>query len=120
MRNTRTTLLAALALLVTISVLWFTNRAVTPKTATWDDVASEARVGGYRLISTEELRTLVGKEEIPSPLLVDTRQNWEFAAGHIEGAVLFPMEPTAWARWSKKDDLARLLGPDKERTVVFY
>lgn len=51
---------------------------------------------------------------------MDTRQEWEFAPGHMEGAVVFPMEPTWWARWSKKDDLRAVLGEDKERTIVFY
>jgi rhodanese-related sulfurtransferase len=52
--------------------------------------------------------------------LVDTRQEWEFAMGHIKGAANFPMEPTAWSRWWKKGELAETLGPDKNRFIVFY
>jgi hypothetical protein len=30
------------------------------------------------------------------------------------------MEPTWWSRWRKADSLKELLGPDKDRKVVFY
>jgi rhodanese-related sulfurtransferase len=92
---------------------------VFPKEPTWDDVLSEARSGGYRAVSTEELRELYLKAP-EKLLLVDTRQEWEYGTGHIKGAVNFPMEPTWWARWQKADALERLLGPDKNRMVVFY
>ena len=36
-----------------IAALWFTNRAVTPKEATWEDVLAEAKLGGYPIIKTE-------------------------------------------------------------------
>jgi rhodanese-related sulfurtransferase len=52
--------------------------------------------------------------------LVDTRQEWEYRTGHIKGALNFPMEPTWWARWRKAGDLRALLGPEKERGIVFY
>jgi rhodanese-related sulfurtransferase len=53
-------------------------------------------------------------------MLIDTRQEWEYRAGHIAGALLFPMEPTWWARWRKAGALRELLGEDKDRLVVFY
>jgi hypothetical protein len=34
--------------------------------------------------------------------------------------VNFPLEPTRWSEWRAKGKLARLLGPDKDRTIVFY
>jgi predicted sulfurtransferase len=80
---------------------------------------AEAKDGGYRLINTDELRQRYEKDP-RSILLVDTRQEWEFALGHMQGAVNFPMEPTAWSRWWKKGDLAATLGPDKNRFIVFY
>ncbi len=111
--------LPLMAIAVTAGALWFTNGAVTPREPTWDDVLAEANHGGYRLISTDELRQ--GYEKDPrSILLVDTRQEWEYAMGHIQGAINFPMEPTAWSRWWKKGELARSLGPDKNRSIVFY
>ncbi len=119
MRNRRFSILALLAVLVTTGALWLTNGAVTPKDATWNDVVAEADTGGYRLITTADLwkRHNAKQDRL---LLVDTRQEWEYRTGHIEGAVNFPMEPTWLARWQKKDDLGRLLGENKERTVIFY
>lgn len=119
MRNKKTTSIAFMAVLLTIGALWFTNRAVTPRQATWDDVLAEARNGGYRLITTAELRELYQKDA-KSIVLVDTRQEWEYRTGHIEGALNFPMEPTWWSRRSKASALETLLGPDKNRSIIFY
>jgi len=111
--------LPLVAIAVTVGALWFTNRAVTPREPTWDDVVVEAREGGYRLINADELRKRY-EADSRSLLLVDTRQDWEFAMGHIKGAVNFPLEPTAWSRWQKKGKLAETLGHDKNRFIVFY
>ena len=111
--------LPLLATAITVGTLWFTNRAVTPREPTWDDVVGEAKDGGYRLINTDELRQRYEKDP-RSILLVDTRQEWEFAMGHIQGAVNLPTEPTRWSIWWKKGDLAAALGPDKNRFIVFY
>jgi hypothetical protein len=119
MRNKKTTLIAFMAVLLTIGALWFTNRTVTPKQATWDDVLAEARNGGYKTITTEELCERY-QRNAKSLLLVDTRQEWEYRTGHIKGALNFPIEPTWWSRRSKASALERFLGPDKDRMVVFY
>jgi hypothetical protein len=111
--------LPLLAISIAVAALWFTHRSVTPKEPTWDDVVAEARDGGYQLINTEELRRRYEKDP-QSALLVDTRQDWEFAMGHLPAALNFPMEPTAWSRWWKRDELAAALGPDKDRFIVFY
>ena len=119
MRNSKITTLAFMAVTITIVALYFTNGSVTPKEATWDDVLVEAQEGGYQLISTDDLwkRYRTHKGTI---LLVDTRQEWEFRAGHIQGAVNFPMEPTWFSRWQKKGELGDLLGTDKDRAIIFY
>jgi hypothetical protein len=119
MKNKKTTFIAFAAVLLTIGAFWFTNRAVTPKQATWDDVLVEGKNGNYQIIKTEDLANLYQKDA-NSLLLVDTRQEWEFRTGHLKGAVNFPMEPTAWARWRKASALETFLGPDKNRTLVFY
>lgn len=119
MRNGRITLLAVLAVAVTVGALWLTNGAVAPKEAIWDDVVAEAENGGYQLISTDDLWSRYS-ENRDSLLLVDTRQEWEYRTGHIQEAVNFPMEPTWLARWQKKGDLGRVLGADKDRTIIFY
>jgi 3-mercaptopyruvate sulfurtransferase SseA len=111
--------LAIACVLITVLGVWISQRPVAPKQATWEDVLAEARAGGYRIITTEELADQLRKA--PSAVMVvDTRQEWEFRTGHIEGAANFPMEPSRWARWRKAGDLERFLGPDKERSVVFY
>jgi predicted sulfurtransferase len=119
MRNKTSAVVAVAAIFLTIGALWFTNRTVAPRQATWDDVVAEAIAGGYRLITTADLAEKY-RQDPDSLLLVDTRQEWEFRTGHLQGAVNFPMEPTAWSRWRKASALEALLGTDKERTVAFY
>ncbi len=119
MRQVEKAFLAFLAITITVGVVWYGNRIVAPKKATWEDVVAEARKGGYKLISTDELWARYNKER-QSLLLVDTRQEWEYRTGHIKGAVLFAMEPTWLSRWRKKGELATFLGPDKDRFIVFY
>ena len=118
MKN-KSMLLAFLSVAVVIGSLWFTNRAVTPKAATWEDVLQEAQHGGYRIIKTDEIWNRYQKN--PQDLmLVDTRQEWEFRTGHLKGAVNFSMEPTAWSRWRKQKEMETFLGSDKNRSIVFY
>ena len=119
MNGLKTTMMALIALAITVGLLWFTSRSVTPKKATFEDVVAEAGKGGYRLINTERLWELY--EENPKGLfLVDTRQEWEYRTGHIKGSLNFPMEPTWLSRWRKKGALEKFLGPDKNRFIVFY
>ncbi len=117
MNLSRNLVLTLVAVSVAIAALWWTNQAVTPTEATWADVQAEAQRGGYRLITTQELASMVAQQ---NPMLIDTRQDWEYRAGHIRGAVNFPIEPTWWSRWRKADALGQLLGPDKDRRLVFY
>jgi hypothetical protein len=119
MRDRKSILLAFVAVTLTIGAIWFTNRTTVPRQATWDDVLAEARSGGYKIITTEELAARYeGNPE--GLLLVDTRQDWEYRTGHLKGALNFPMEPTWWSRWRKAGALKAFLGPDKNRLIVFY
>jgi predicted sulfurtransferase len=108
-----------MAVIISAVGLWYNNRTVILKDATWDDVVVEAEAGGYRLISTEDLQKRYQKKP-NTMLLVDTRQEWEYRSGHIKGALNFPMEPTWLSRWRKKAELEQLLGSDKDRFIVFY
>jgi len=119
MYNLQKTVLALIAVSLTIGFIWYGNRSVTPQKATWDDVRAEAVKGGYRLISTDKLWQQ-HKSNSAGLLLVDTRQEWEHRTGHIQGAINFPLEPTWLSRWRKKGELAAVLGPDKNRLIVFY
>ena len=111
--------LPVLALTATILMLAYTARVPKPSQVTLEHVRAEARSGGYRLITTEELWGWF-QSKANDLLLVDTRQEWEYRTGHIRGAVNFAMEPTWWSRWRKKAALAQLIGADKNRTIVFY
>ena len=119
MKDTKKALFALVAIAITIGYLWQTNRVVTPKEATWNNVLTEARLSGYRIISTDELWERYQKDPAKM-LLVDTRQEWEYRTGHIKGALNFPIEPTWMSRWHNKGALEKFLGPDKERLLVFY
>ncbi|MBI4796835.1 MAG: rhodanese-like domain-containing protein [Deltaproteobacteria bacterium] len=119
MDRKKTLLLALVAAVLTLGTLWYAHRPVAIQESTMEDVRAEAARGGYRLINTEELAKLY-RHPPANLLLVDTRQDWEYRSGHIKGAVNFPMEPTWWSRWRAQGRLAALLGPDKDRLVVFY
>ena len=119
MKGARKTLFALVAVMITVGSLWYTNRVVSPKEATWDDVLTEARQGGYQLISTGELWERY-KKDPDKMFLVDTRQEWEYRTGHIKGAQNFPIEPIWLSRWRKKSALEIFLGPEKNRLIVFY
>lgn len=119
MQNKTAAFIALGAVLLTVGAIWHGNRVVPPKQATWDDVLAEAKAGGYKIITTDELSERYRKDA-KSLLLVDTRQEWEYRTGHLQGALNFPIEPTAWSRWRKASALEAFLGPDRERTLVFY
>jgi rhodanese-related sulfurtransferase len=84
-----------------------------------EDIQARAHRGGYLLLGTEEL-VVMHQEQNGHFLLVDTRPWSAFQSGHIKGAVCFPLAPTWWGRWSCRQVLAALLGPSKDRIVVFY
>jgi thioredoxin:protein disulfide reductase len=120
MQRKRTTLLAPGAAALTLAFLWYEHLpSPPPQEVTWEEAQAEASRGGYQLIDTEELAKICQKPPADF-LLVDTRQLWEYYGGHIPGAVCFPMEDTWWSRWRSRSPLAKLLGPDKNRLVVFY
>jgi hypothetical protein len=119
MNNRGTTFLAITAVILTLGTLWYIQRPVLPQETTLAAVAAEAVRGSYRLITTEALAELY-RQPGAKVLLVDTRQDWEYRSGHIKGAVNFPLEPTAWSRWRSQGRMAALLGPDRDRLVVFY
>lgn len=119
MQRKGATFLALAAAVLTLGVLWHLYQPIIPHEATWEEVQTEARNGGYRLITTAELAARY-RQEADKLLLVDTRQDWEYRTGHLKGAVNFPIEPSAWGRWRSQGALAKFLGPDQDRPLVFY
>ena len=119
MKNSKSIISAVMAVAIVIGVLWLTNRIVTPREATWEDVLAEAKRGGYQVIKTQDLWARY-QQDLSGTLLVDTRQEWEYRTGHIKGAFNFPIEPTRYSRWRKEKSLETFLGQDKNRFIVFY
>jgi hypothetical protein len=100
--------------------LWvLRGRAVRVRLGSREDVLARACRGGYRLTDATELAEL-GAAFDNRLLLVDTRSKEAYQDGHLQGALSFPLAPTWWARRSCRAVLAALLGPDKQRLVVFY
>ena len=119
MKMLRTVIFPLAAVSLTIFGLLYGQGLPAPATPTMEQVAAEAKRGGYRLIDTDAMCELI-RSDPGRVLIVDTRQGWEFRAGHIAGALNFPMTPTWWARWRERGALREFLGNDRERTIVFY
>jgi len=86
----------------------------------------DAKAGGYEVINAEELKKLIdSKKDI---LIVDTMPYEDsYKKEHIPGAKQFLFPIAIMANWDAKEtggksmeDFAALLGPDKDRTLVFY
>ena len=119
MKSIRSILLPGFAVPITLLVLWYSHLPVSIVGSNMAQVKLEAENGGYRLIDVGTLSNLY-QSGANKFLLVDTRQEWEYRAGHIAGSVNFPLEPTWWARWRRKGDLKKFLGPNEEKSIVFY
>ena len=120
MRVIRSFILPLVAVAAAVLILWVDQNPSDPVPASgMAQVVQEAESGGYRLVDIDTLWDWYQNrpEQI---LLVDTRQQWEYRTGTIEDSLHFPMEPTRWAHWTRKGELAELLGEDKSKTIVFY
>jgi 3-mercaptopyruvate sulfurtransferase SseA len=107
------------AVAITIFCLWKAHQLPIAPKSSFADIQRQAEKGGYQLIDTNSLWEMI-KAPDSNILLVDVRQAWEYRSGYINGAVNFPMEPTWLSRWQKKEALHDYLGPDKQKTIVFY
>jgi hypothetical protein len=116
-------LIAFIAVVLTTGSIWYSNRSQAPvgppKEKTKDELVAEGKAVGYKIFTTEELAEIYQKDP-KSLLIVDTRQEWEYRTAHIAGSVVFPTETTSWWRWRHASAMAKLLGPDKNRTIVYY
>jgi hypothetical protein len=84
-------------------------------------ILNEARKGGYQLITPEELKKKYLKDSTAFSL-VDTRQEWSYQMQHIQGALHIDFAPTRWNQYSPitRSEMKKLLGPDKNKKVIFY
>jgi hypothetical protein len=84
-------------------------------------IVDEAKKGGYQLITPEELK----EEYLQDPAsfsLVDVRQEWSYQMQHIKGSLHIDFAPTWWNQYSPmmRSEMKKVLGPDKDKKVVFY
>jgi thiosulfate/3-mercaptopyruvate sulfurtransferase len=81
----------------------------------------EADRGGYKVVTTQELKGWI--DEKKGMLIVDTMPADNFKKQHIPGAVNYEVQrlPELTSMTDQqKADFQKVLGPDKNRTVVFY
>jgi phage shock protein E len=80
----------------------------------------EAKQDGYELITAPELKALYesGKEFT----IIDVRPEYEYRDGHLPQAkgLEFDLGDKLELKPEKQEALIRLLGPDKQRLIVFY
>ncbi len=86
-----------------------------------DKVLTEARKGGYQLISLQELEREY-RQDPGSLFFIDTRQDWAYQMQHVSGAAFLAVTPTWWYQYSPRAraDIRKILGPVSNRKVVFY
>lgn len=71
---------------------------------------NDMKLGNYTKISPKEAKEMLDEQE--GYILLDVREEDEFAEGHIEGATLFPL--------GQIKDKAEETLPDTEQTILVY
>ena len=115
---------------LTIFVLMCSTQAVMAKKADCTEkekevvainFAKEMIDGGYKAVSTEDLKKWIDSKK--AMLIVDTMPyEKSYKNNHIPGAVQFefPIPAMNTMDDKKKAEFVKLLGPDKDKTVVIY
>jgi len=118
--------------LIVVSVLVFVLGLAASSMAAWGTkeldeekvaitFAKEVERGGYKIVSTAELKKWI--DEKKPMLIVDTMPYEDsYKKQHIPGAVNFEFPIPEVTKLDDKTKAAfeKLLGPDKDRLVVFY
>ena len=81
----------------------------------------EVERGGYKVVTTQELKGWIDQKK--EMLIVDTMPADNFKKQRVPGAVNFEIQrhPELTEMSDKmKADFEKLLGPDRDRTIVFY
>ncbi|MCE5265941.1 MAG: rhodanese-like domain-containing protein [Deltaproteobacteria bacterium] len=98
---------------------WGTKELETEKIAV--TFAREVARGGYQVLTTEELKGWMDQKK--AMLIVDTMPyEASYKKQHVPGAVQmeFPIPEMTQLDDKTRAALEKLLGPDKERLIVFY
>ncbi|WP_027368068.1 rhodanese-like domain-containing protein [Desulfocurvibacter africanus] len=113
--------LTPLAILWSIlAVIFFSDAAqASPRPAWWADAQAQASNNGYVLVDDGEMEVLRREGRA---LLMDVRPDYEFAMGHVPGAINmeFHLGDQHELPMNRAKRLAELLGPDHGRTIVIY
>jgi thiosulfate/3-mercaptopyruvate sulfurtransferase len=121
-----------MVIIVSIMVALFVTAMASSVMAAWGDkelatevsavtFAREVNRGGYNIITAKELKDLIDQKK--DILIVDTMPyEASYKKQHVKGAVQmeFPIPEMTTMDDKTKDALIKLLGPDKDRMVVFY
>ena len=75
-----------------------------------EEATEEGKVMVYEEISQEEAKDIMDTRD--DIVILDVREQDEYDAGHIPGAVLLP--------YTRVDELAESMLPDKDRTILVY
>jgi len=85
----------------------------------------QAEHGKYNLVTVAELKTLINTGM--DVLIIDNLPQKNFKKGHIPGARNFPFPNPEMLEWDTsktkgkgKEDFISLLGPDKDKPLIFY
>jgi len=98
---------------------WGSKEIETEKTAV--NFAKEVERGGYKIVSTEELKAWIDQKK--EMLIVDTMPYEDsYKKQHVPGAVQFEFPIPEVAKLDDKTKAAfeKLLGPNKDRLIVIY
>jgi thiosulfate/3-mercaptopyruvate sulfurtransferase len=98
---------------------WGAKELETEKIAV--NLVREVARGSYGIVTTQELKGWIDQNK--SMLIIDTMPYADsYVKQHIPGAVsmLFPIPEMKSMDDKTKADLEKLLGPDKNRLIVFY
>ncbi len=121
MRKSLAILIAATLILAAGNALaaWGTRELENETIAV--NFAAEVARGGYRVVDTKELKNWLDQKK---PMLIVDTMPYEdsYKKQHIPGAVQieFPIPEMTSLDDRKKDALLKLIGPDKNRLIVFY
>jgi thiosulfate/3-mercaptopyruvate sulfurtransferase len=111
-------LIAALAL-VGCGKSWSGKELDTEKSAV--SLAREAQRGGYKLVTTPELKEWIDQQK--PMMIIDTMPLEDsYKKQHVPGALQyeFPIPEVKEMDDATKAKFEKFLGPDKDKTLVFY
>jgi rhodanese-related sulfurtransferase len=82
--------------------------------------AREVERGGYKIISTAELKNWIDQKK--DALIVDTNPEASYKKQHVPTSVHLELQRPEMTQLDDKtkEALLKLLGPDKDRVIVFY